>query len=303
MRNNFIAALCELAAVHEDVFLICGDLGFSVLEPFAERFPDRYLNAGIAEQNMTQVAVGLAREGYNVFTYSIGNFPTLRCMEQIRYDVCYHEANVKIVSVGAGYAYGPQGVSHHTTEDIAMLRSIPNMLVCSPADAAEARGAAHFMVSHRGPGYVRLNKAGEPKLHGREHLLDIQPGRFLQLRAGSGTAVVATGAIAGLALAELEQSGDNWSVYSAPFVGNYATAELFRLAEEYENIVTLEEHQLRGGFGSSLVEAFSDLYAKGSLAIMPRIRRVGIDGYFIGASGSQEYLRKSAGLTLGLQHG
>lgn len=301
MRNNFIGTLCELAALHDDIFLICGDLGYSVLEPFAERFPDRYINAGIAEQNMTQVAVGLAREGYNVFTYSIGNFPTLRCMEQIRYDVCYHDANVKIVSVGAGYAYGPQGASHHTTEDISMLRSIPNMLVCSPADAAEARAAVHFMASHRGPGYVRLNKAGEPKLHAGKLPLTLRPGELLQVRSGFGTAVLATGAILGLALSELEQSGEKWSVYSAPFVGNYETNALMRLVDVYENIVTLEEHQLSGGFGSSLVETFSDLYAKGDIAVMPRIRRIGIDGRFIGTSGSQEYLRKAAGLTLGLQ--
>lgn len=104
MRNTFINTLCSLAATHDDVFLLCGDLGYSVLEPFAKAYPDRFLNVGVAEQNMTQVAAGLAREGYNVFTYSIGNFPTLRCMEQIRYDVCYHEASVKVVAVGAGYA-------------------------------------------------------------------------------------------------------------------------------------------------------------------------------------------------------
>ncbi|MDO5896965.1 transketolase family protein [Agrobacterium sp. Azo12] len=299
MRTNFVKSLCELAAKHDDIFLICGDLGYSVLETFAESFPDRYLNAGIAEQNMTQVAAGLSREGYNVFTYSIGNFPTLRCMEQIRYDVCYHEANVKIVSVGAGYAYGPQGVSHHTTEDIAMLRSLPNMLVCSPADPAEAQAAARFMANHRGPGYVRLNKAGEPPLRPIEQSLKLRPGRFRQLRKGNGTAVLATGAIVGDALSELDKSGDDWSVYSAPFIGKYETDVLRMLAEQYESIITLEEHQLSGGFGSSLVEEFSDLYAKGLLTRMPRIKRVGIADRFIGVSGTQEYLRKVAGLTIG----
>jgi transketolase len=298
MRTSFINSLCELAATHEDIFLVCGDLGYSVLEQFADRFPDRYLNAGIAEQNMTQVAVGLAREGYNVFTYSIGNFPTLRCMEQIRYDVCYHEANVKVVAVGAGYAYGQQGVSHHTTEDIAMLRSLPNMLICTPADAAEAEAAARFMATRRGPGYVRLNKAGEPRLHPHGDALSITPGQFLQMRAGHGTAVLATGAILGSALDELRSSGMSWSVYSAPFIGQYDRQCLRALAERYEHIITLEEHQLNGGFGSSVVEGFSDLYDRGILASMPRVRRIGIPNSFIGTSGTQEYLRQAAGLSL-----
>ena len=138
MRNSFINRLTEIAKVDKKIFLICGDLGYSVLEPFAEQFPDRFLNVGIAEQNMMHVATGLAFEGYNVFTYSIGNFPTLRCMEQIRYDICYHNANVKIVAVGSGYAYGPLGVSHHTTEDIAMLRALPGMIVTAPGDPVEA---------------------------------------------------------------------------------------------------------------------------------------------------------------------
>ena len=299
MRNSFIASLCDLAATHDDIFLICGDLGYSVLEPFAQRFPDRYLNAGVAEQNMTQVAVGLAREGYNVFTYSIGNFPTLRCMEQIRYDVCYHQANVKVVAVGAGYAYGQQGASHHTTEDIAMLRSLPNMLVCTPADAVEAQAGARFMANRRGPGYVRLNKSGEPRLHPAEAQFEIRPGHFLRLRSGNGTAVLGTGAILGHALSEVSQSGRAWSVYSAPFVGNYDDEAMLALAGRYEEFITMEEHQLNGGFGSSVVEAFSDLYAKGALARMPRVRRIAIPNRFIGISGTQEYLRQAAGLDLG----
>lgn len=296
-RSTFINSLCEAAAKHEDIFLICGDLGYSVLEPFARRFPDRFLNAGIAEQNMTQVAVGLAREGYNVFTYSIGNFPTLRCMEQIRYDLCYHEANVKIVAVGAGYAYGPQGVSHHTTEDVAMLRSIPNMLLCAPADPIEAQAAAEFMAAFRGPGYVRLNKAGEPRLHSAADGLSFRPGHFLKLKDGEGTAVVASGAILALAVAELEHLGKRWALYSSPFIGNYALQELLALAS-YDELITLEEHQLNGGFGSSIVEAMSDLYANGVIKNMPRIRRKGIPNCFIGTCGTQDYLRQVAGLSL-----
>lgn len=131
MRTAFIKQLVEEAGTNDKIFLIVGDLGYSVVETFAEKYPERFLNAGIAEQNMVGVAAGLAMAGYNVYVYSIGNFPTLRCMEQIRYDIAYHKLNVKIVSVGAGYAYGSLGSSHHATEELGMMRTIPNMVVCS----------------------------------------------------------------------------------------------------------------------------------------------------------------------------
>ncbi|CAB3760169.1 transketolase family protein [Paraburkholderia humisilvae] len=298
MRNTFINTLCSLAATHEDVFLLCGDLGYSVLEPFAKAYPDRFLNVGVSEQNMTQVAAGLAREGYNVFTYSIGNFPTLRCMEQIRYDVCYHEASVKVVAVGAGYAYGPQGVSHHTTEDIAMLRAIPNMTVCAPADPIEARAAAEFMVRHRGPGYVRINKSGEPAVHPAGAPLKLTPGEIIPVRAGRGAAVLVTGAMLGSVVNEVRDSGRDYAIYSVPFIGKYSQSAMVALAQSFDTVITVEEHQLNGGFGGSIVEALSDLYCAGGIARMPKVRRIAIPNRFIGVSGSQEYLRAQAQLTL-----
>lgn len=299
MRNTFINTLCDLAEEHDNIFLLCGDLGYSVLEPFANRFPDRFINAGIAEQNMTSVAAGLAREGYNVFTYSIGNFPTLRCMEQIRYDICYHEANVKVVAVGAGYAYGPQGVSHHTTEDLAMMRTLPGMLVCAPADAQEARAAAAFMATHKGPGYIRLNKSGEPPVHDQGKDLELKQGRFIPVRDGTGTLVLATGAMVHPMLIELHTTNRDWALWSAPFVGMYDRNSMIEMGKRFQRIVTVEEHQLNGGFGSSVVESLSDLYSGGKLAKMPRVWRIAVPNIFIGTSGTQEYLRKAAGLTLG----
>ena len=144
MRTAFINQLIEEAKSNDKIFLLVGDLGFSVVEPFAEQFPERYLNVGIAEQNMAGIAAGLAMEGYCVYIYSIGNFPTLRCMEQIRYDICYHNLNVKIVAVCGGYAYGSLGASHHATEEIGMLRTIPNMVVCAPGDPVEAKAITTF---------------------------------------------------------------------------------------------------------------------------------------------------------------
>ena len=135
MRDTFVKTLCSICETNKDIELITGDLGFGVLKPFFEQFPNQFTNAGIAEQNMTSLAAGMALEGKTVFTYSIGNFPTLRCLEQIRNDCAYHNANVKIVCVGGGFVYGSLGMSHHATEDISVMRSIPNMAVFCPGDA------------------------------------------------------------------------------------------------------------------------------------------------------------------------
>ena len=158
MRNNFIEQLTLEASVNSKIFLIVGDLGFSVVEKFRDKFPNRFLNVGIAEQNMVGIASGLAKEGFIVYVYSIGNFPTLRCLEQIRYNVCYPKLNVRIVSVGAGFAYGALGTSHHATEDIGILRTIPNMVICSPSCPNESRILTKFSVKHKGPIYLRLER-------------------------------------------------------------------------------------------------------------------------------------------------
>ena len=151
MRTAFVNQLIKEAEQHPDIFLIIGDLGFNVVEEFANKFPDRFLNAGIAEQNMIGVAAGLAKEGYNVYVYSIANFPTLRCIEQIRYDVCYHNLSVKVVAVGAGYAYGSLGSSHHATEEMGMMRTIPNLVVASPGDPIEAKAITTLSANYQGP--------------------------------------------------------------------------------------------------------------------------------------------------------
>ncbi|RLA96545.1 MAG: transketolase, partial [Deltaproteobacteria bacterium] len=137
MRTAFIETLYELAEKDDRIWLLTADLGYSVLERFADRFPERFLNVGIAEQNMVGIATGLALSGNIVFIYSIANFPTLRCVEQIRNDVCYHNTDVKIVALGGGFTYGTLGVTHHATEDLAIMRSLPNMRVVAPGDPVE----------------------------------------------------------------------------------------------------------------------------------------------------------------------
>ena len=165
MRNTFIKNLVQHARTNDEIVLIVGDLGFSVVEPFAEEFPDRFINAGVAEQNMTGIAAGMASEGYHVFTYSIANFPLFRCAEQIRNDVDYHNLPVTIVSVGGGVVYGNLGYSHHAVQDFALIRSMPNMVIVAPGDPLEMSGGLDYLIKNPQPSYLRINKAGEPNIH------------------------------------------------------------------------------------------------------------------------------------------
>ena len=191
MRAAFIETMLDLAEHEERIWLLCGDLGYSVLERFAERFPGRFVNVGVAEQNMTGVAAGLALSGKIVFTYSIANFPIMRCLEQIRNDICYHDLNVKIVAVGGGFAYGSAGYSHHALEDLVIMRSLPNMTVLAPGDPTEARLAIRAVLSHTGPCYMRFGKAGEPTVHPTEPHFEI--GHVIPMRSGTDALVVSTG--------------------------------------------------------------------------------------------------------------
>jgi len=161
MRNAFIETLTKAAAQDPRIFLVVGDLGFSVIEDFANKFPDRFLNAGVAEQNMTGVAAGLAMAGFKVFTYSIANFPTLRCLEQVRNDICYHGLDVTIVAVGGGLGYGSLGYSHHAVQDMACLRGFPGILMATPGDPSETKAVTHALLQYQGPAYLRLGKGGE----------------------------------------------------------------------------------------------------------------------------------------------
>jgi transketolase len=296
MRTAFIQQLIEEAKINEKIFLLVGDLGFSVVEPFKELFPDRFLNVGIAEQNMAGIASGLAMEGYNVFIYSIGNFPTLRCIEQIRYDVCYHNLSVKIVAVGGGYAYGPLGTSHHTTEDLGMLRVIPNLSICAPADPFEAKVITTMLCDNASPAYLRLGKAGEPKVHHENTSFDW--GAIIPVKKGARTAVLSTGAMLKYCFDFIMDEKKDWSLYSVPFVKPMDNQMLENICNDYDEIVTIEEHQKSGGFGSAVLENVNDLMDRGRIRAFPRIKRVGIPDEFIEVSGTQSYLREMAGITL-----
>jgi transketolase len=286
MRTAFINELILQARENPNIFLVVGDLGFSVVEPFAEEFPDRYLNAGVAEQNMTAVAAGLASEGYHVFTYSIANFPTLRCFEQIRNDICYHNLPVTVVAVGGGVAYGNLGYSHHAVQDIAVLRTLPNMAVFSPADPDEAAGCLRLALQRAKPSYLRLGKAGETKLHAPG---DLSQGPLLVRPGSSSVAFAATGSVLKPALAAAEilsGRGLETAVYSCPVLSVEAR-EQFKRLWRHQKIISVEEHGFAGGFGSFLRE------------ICPagvEIQICAIPETNASLVGSQEFLRKQAGL-------
>ncbi|MDO8686080.1 MAG: transketolase, partial [Clostridiales bacterium] len=208
MRGIFNKTLVEIAKRDKRVFMVLADIGYGEIEAFAENFPDRYYNVGVAEQNMTGVACGIAMEGNIVVTYSIANFPTLRCLEQIRNDVCYHNANVKIVIIGGGVAYGPLGISHHSTEDLAIMRALPNMVVLAPSDFAEAEGAVQAMIEYNGPVYYRCGYKNENRIHDKS--INYKIGKAIEVCEGSDAAVIYTGTIgynAKLAVEELKKKG------------------------------------------------------------------------------------------------
>lgn len=293
MRAAFINTLFEKAIQDERIVLMVGDLGFGVVTPFMEKLPKQFINAGVAEQNMTGLAAGMAMSGKIVFTYSIANFPVLRCLEQIRNDVCYHNVNVRIVSVGGGMAYGAVGPSHHATEDIAVMRALPNMMVVCPGDPLEAKLATQALIDHHGPAYLRLGRSGEPSIYGTS-LPSFELGKAIVVREGKDIAFISTGGMLPHALAAAEQLQriglDAW-IISMHTVKPLDEAMVLEIANTVEGIFTLEDHSVIGGLGSAVAEVIAE---KG---IYPRVfRRIGLQGSFSSVVGDQAYLHHYYGL-------
>ncbi|HLW81489.1 MAG TPA: transketolase C-terminal domain-containing protein [Candidatus Acidoferrales bacterium] len=289
MRTAFINTLLDLAAHDQRITLVVGDLGFGVVEPFAGRFPDRFINAGVAEQNMMGIAAGLALSGRIVFIYSIGNFPTLRCLEQIRNDVCYHAANVKIVSVGGGFAYGALGASHHATEDIAIMRALPQMTVIAPGDPLEAQMATAALTTHPGPAYLRLGRAGEPLVHSKN--INFKIGKAVQLLDGSDITLISTGAMLHdvfSAAATLERHDIHARVLSMHTIKPLDAGAILAAARETAAILIVEEHSIIGGLGSAVAEVLAE-YA----GCRVLFRRLGLPSQFTSLVGTQTFLRQA----------
>jgi transketolase len=251
------------------------------------------LNAGVAEQNMTGVAAGLALCGKIVFTYSIGNFSTIRCLEQIRNDICYHQADVKIVSIGGGFSYGPLGMTHHAVEDLAIMRVLPSMVVVAPGDPFEVEQATRALVARPGPAYLRLGRAGEPRLHGLGAVFEL--GRAIRVKEGRALTIISSGGMleTGVRAAELlGEAGIDTRVVSMHTLKPLDEAEILSAAAETGAIATLEEHSLIGGLGSAVAEVLAE--ASGPRG---RLKRLGVPSTFASEVGSQDYLRAMHGLS------
>lgn len=294
MRDRFIQTLCGLAEADPRIMLITGDLGFAVLDEYRRRFPEQFINAGVAEQNMALVATGMALEGHVVFTYSIGNFPTLRCLEMIRNDAAYHGANVKVISVGGGFSYGPLGISHHATEDLAIMRSLPDVAVLAPTSLWETSEATKAVATRSGTCFLRLDKDAGPDF------ADTEPfvlGRARTLRRGKDVALLVSGGIlseAFKAADELAQQGVSATLISVHTLAPLDPAPLIEAARAHRAVITVEEHTVSGGLGGAVLEALS------SAQCWPgRFARLGLQNCFSSTVGSQKYLRQTYGLDKG----
>lgn len=294
MRRAFIETLISVAEHDERIWLLCGDVGFSILERFAERFPERFVNVGVAEQNMIGVAAGLALTGKVAFVYSIANFPVMRCLEQIRNDVCYHNLNVKIVAVGAGLAYGAQGYTHHAVEDLGVMRLLPNMSVFSPADPIETVLVTKAAATHQGPCYLRLGKTNEPRLHSTEPAFEV--GKAIRIRKGQDAAIIATGSVLKLALDaadDLAAQGVSTEVASMPTLQPFDSEYVKEVAARVRCLVTVEEHAL-GGLGT----ATGELLAR--LSTGTRFEAIRLAPGAINTSATRESVRHQQGISVDL---
>ena len=292
MRDTFLRTLTLLTRTRPDVMLITADLGFGVLDDFISQFPSQFLNAGVAEQNMTGLAAGLALEGRTVFTYSLGGFPTVRCLEQIRIDVCYHGANVKIVTVGGGMSYGALGATHHATEDLAIMRSLPNMVVISPGDLWEVEEATKALLDIRGPVYLRLDKSKAPATNKPGERFEL--GKARTVLDGSDVTLAATGGTVDEALqasAILASHGVSARVLSVHTLKPLDNALLSAAARETAGILTIEEHSVEGGLGGAVAESLLESNSPPGF-----FTRLGLRSTFSSVVGSQAHLRKVYGL-------
>ena len=293
MRNAFIEELVSVAEINDKIILVVGDLGFGVVEPFAKRFPNRFINAGVAEQNMIGLAAGLASEGFHVFVYSIANFPTFRCAEQIRNDVDYHNLSVTVVAVGGGLAYGNLGYSHHAVQDYALMRVMPNILIASPGDPMEARACMRYIINNPQPSYLRLGKVGEPCIH--DEVPHVFPGKWLDIREGEkhGNTYLTTGATLEIINQMLTNHPDlnYWSLKSLPLWSMKAKKYQPQQVENFATVVTVEDHLMDGGFGSWLMEATST-----RPELLARIKIKSLDAKVCGMVGKQATLNAEGGL-------
>ena len=293
MRNTFAHELTALAAEDHRLVVLSGDIGNRLFDDFKRVAPQRFYNCGVAEANMTGVAAGLALTGFRPVTYTITPFAVVRCLEQIRVDVCYHGLPVVIAGTGSGLSYAELGPTHHSLDDVAFMRALPGMTVVCPCDQWEVRLALRAALQQNGPVYLRLGKKGEPALHKTEP--DFCFGKAITLKAGTDTCILSSGPITGVALAcaeILSEQAISVRVESVHTIKPLDTGLLEEISSSYKVVAVLEEHGLIGGLGSAVSEWLADHYNE-----KIRLLRFGTPDRFMETIGSQEYARSLFGLT------
>lgn len=293
MRITFVDTLFSLAKKNKRIMLLTGDLGFSVFEKYMKQFPNQFLNMGVAEQNMTGVAAGMAIEGKMPLIYSIAPFATMRNFEQIRNDICYQNLNVKIVGVGAGFSYGPYGHTHHGLEDIGILRTLANLVILCPGDPIEVALATKAMLNHIGPVYLRLGKAGEPNIH--KTIPSFKIGKGILIEDGKDITIIGTSTLLQKAwevASSLKEKGLLVRLISMHTIKPLDTQIILESARETPAIFTLEEHSTIGGLGSAVAEVLAENRAN------VIFKRIGVPDRFSKVIGSQEYMRTANGLSI-----
>lgn len=293
MRNAFAKEIEVLADKEKALVLLSGDIGNRLFNPYKERFPDRFYNCGVAEANMTSMAAGMAMSGLFPVTYTITPFNTARCYEQIKIDICYHDLPVVIVGVGAGLSYANLGATHHSFEDIAILRTLPNMHILCPADSVEVRLCLREAVKLQRPVYIRLGKKNEPVIHKVEP--DLKIGKFVEIKKGSRICFLSCGNILPEVLKAaliMDEKGVSSKVFSMTTVKPLDEACLGNIFKNFDLVCTVEEHSLIGGAGAAVAEWVVD-----QESINARLLRLGLSDSFLKQVGSQENARKQSGLT------
>ncbi len=292
MRTVIIDGIYNLMKQNKNVYFLTGDLGFTVVEKIEKDFPKQFINMGVAEQNMMGVAAGLALSGKKVFIYSIIPFVTMRCFEQVRNDICYHNLDVTILGVGAGLSYGILSSTHFALEDIAIFRPLPNMSIFSPADETEAKMGMDFVKNYRRPFYFRIGKKQEPIVFEKPYKFTF--GKAHVMEEGKDIVIIATGSILHevvQAVPLLKKKGIHSTLIDIHTIKPLDEETIIKYSKGKKIVVTVEEHCITGGLGSAVSEVMAEH------SNLPKLKRIGTSDEFIKITGSQQFIREHVGLT------
>lgn len=291
MQKAYLMALYELAAKDKRVLSLLADSGTGYDELFRREFPDQLIDFGIAEEHMVGAAAGMASCGKIPFVYTAGAFLAYRSFEFIRDDICLQNLNVKIAGMGSGLAWSTLGPTHHTTEDISVLRALPNLTIFSPACPREVAKAVNAAYEIEGPVYIRIGMNAEPDIYGQDY--DFETGKNILLRKGSAAAIFTTGSIASEALRAVEllqEKGISASLYQVHTIKPFDVQSVLDAAASHRVLITVEEHNIYGGLGGIV----SEVVAEHGLSV--KVKRIGLPDIFAKGYGTHAQVRQQNGL-------